>query len=90
MKVVWRDLTTVLTEEEVLDKGFSRGKKAADRVDDPVKVFRVRKQLTRMVQTSADVMFIVTIFRCLAGVQSRCVKSQSRTQSKLFAVLDLK
>lgn len=56
MKVVWRDLTTVLTEEEVLDKGFSRGKKAADRVDDPVKVFRVRKQLTRMVQTSADVM----------------------------------
>ena len=56
MKVVWRDLTTVLTEEEVLDKGFSRGKKAADRVDDPVKVFRVHKQLTRMVQTSADVM----------------------------------
>lgn len=56
MAVVWRDLTTVLTEEEVLDKGFSRGKKAADRVDDPVKVFRVRKQLTRMVQTSSDVM----------------------------------
>jgi len=56
MKVVWRDLITVLTEEEVLDKGFSRGKKAADRVDDNVKVFRVRKQLSRMVQTSADVM----------------------------------
>ena len=56
MKVVWRDLITVLTEEEVLDKGFSRAKKAADRVDDPVKVFRVRKQLTRMVQTAADVM----------------------------------
>ena len=45
MKVVWRDLVTVLTEEEVLDKGFSRAKKSADRVDDPVKVFRVRKQL---------------------------------------------
>lgn len=56
MKVVWRDLITVLTEGEVLDKGFSRGKKAADRVDDNVKVFRVRKQLSRMVQTSADVM----------------------------------
>ena len=56
MKVVWRDLVTVLTEEEVLDKGFSRAKKSADRVDDPVKVFRVRKQLTRMVQTAADVM----------------------------------
>jgi nucleolar GTP-binding protein len=56
LKVVWRDLTTVLTEEEVLDKGFSRAKKAADRVDDPVKVFRVRKQLTRMVQTASDVM----------------------------------
>ena len=56
LKVVWRDLTTVLTEEEVLDKGFSRAKKAADRVDDHVKVFRVRKQLTRMVQTAADVM----------------------------------
>ena len=39
MKVVWRDLVTVLTEEEVLDKGFSRAKKSADRVDDPVKVF---------------------------------------------------
>jgi len=56
VKVVWRDLVTVLTEEEVLDKGFSRAKKSADRVDDPVKVFRVRKQLTRMVQTAADVM----------------------------------
>jgi len=56
MKVVWRDLVTVLTEEEVLDKAFSRGKKAADRVEDPVKVFRVRKQLNRMVQTSADII----------------------------------
>ena len=56
MKVIWRDLITILTEEEVLDKGFSRAKKAADRVDDPVKVFRVRKQLVRMVQTASDVM----------------------------------
>ena len=56
IKVIWRDLKTVLTEDEVLDKGFSRAKKAADRVDDPVKVFRVRKQLTRMVQTASDIM----------------------------------
>lgn len=56
MKVVWRDLVTILTQEEVLDKGFSRAKKAADRVDDPVKVFRVRKQLVRMVQTASDIM----------------------------------
>lgn len=56
MKVVWRDLPTVLTEGEVLDKAFSRAKKAADRVDDPVKVFRVRKQLVRMVQTSSDII----------------------------------
>ena len=56
MKVIWRDLITILTEEEVLDKGFSRAKKAAHRVDDPVKVFRVRKQLVRMVQTASDVM----------------------------------
>ena len=56
VKVVWRELSTVLTEDEVLDKGFSRGKKSADKVDDPVKVFRVRKQLNRMVQTSSDVI----------------------------------
>ena len=56
MKVIWRELSTVLTEDEVLDKGFSRAKKSAEKVDDPVKVFRVRKQLTRMVQTSSDVM----------------------------------
>ena len=56
MKVIWRELSTVLTEDEVLDKGFSRAKKSAEKVDDPVKVFRVRKQLTRMVQTASDVM----------------------------------
>ena len=43
MKVVWRDLVTVLTEEEVLDKGFSRAKKSADRVDDPVKGVQGKK-----------------------------------------------
>ena len=42
--------------DEMLDKAYGRAKKASDRVDDPVKVFRVRKQLTRMVQTAADVL----------------------------------
>jgi nucleolar GTP-binding protein len=56
MKVEWRTLPTVLTEEEMLDKAFSRAKKAADRVEDRDRVFRTRKQLTRMVQTAADVL----------------------------------
>ena len=56
MKASWRTLSTVLLEDELLDKAFSRAKKAADRVDDPVRVFRVRKQMTRMVQTAADVI----------------------------------
>jgi len=56
MKVEWRTLPTVLTEDELLDKAFSRAKKAADRVEDRDRVFRTRKQLTRMVQTAADVL----------------------------------
>ncbi|MCH1541236.1 MAG: 50S ribosome-binding GTPase [Candidatus Poseidonia sp.] len=56
MKVSWRTLSTVLLEEELLDKAFSRAKKAADRVDDPDRTFRVRKQMTRMVQTAADII----------------------------------
>jgi len=44
-------------EDEVLDKAFSRARKAADRVDDSDKVFRVRKQMNRMVQTAADVIY---------------------------------
>ena len=60
MKVTWRQLPTVLFEDEVLDKAFSRARKAADRVVDVNRVFRTRKQLTRMVQTAADI--IHTIF----------------------------
>ena len=30
MKVTWRQLPTVLFEDEVLDKAFSRARKAAD------------------------------------------------------------
>jgi nucleolar GTP-binding protein len=57
LKVSWRTLPTVLLEDEVLDKAFSRARKAADRVDDSDRVFRVRKQMNRMVQTAADVIF---------------------------------
>jgi len=57
LKVSWRTIPTVLLEDEVLDKAFSRARKAADRVDDPDKVFRVRKQMNRMVQTAADVIY---------------------------------
>ena len=56
MKVSWRTLPTVLLEEEILDKAFSRAKKAADIVDDSDRVFRVRKQMNRMVQTAADII----------------------------------
>ena len=56
MKVSWRALPTVLTEEELLDKAFARAKKAADRVDDSDRIFRVRKQLNRMLQTASDII----------------------------------
>ena len=56
MKVSWRALPTVLNKEELLDKAFARAKKAADRVDDSDRVFRVRKQLNRMVQTASDIL----------------------------------
>ena len=78
MKVSWRTLGTVLLEEEVLDKAFSRAKKAADRVDDPDRVFRVRKQMTRMVQTAADI--IATEFQELVAAWP------SLDQSPLFDV----
>ena len=78
MKVSWRTLSTVLLEEEVLDKAFSRAKKAADRVDDPDRVFRVRKQMTRMVQTAADI--IATEFQELVAAWP------SLDQSPLFDV----
>jgi len=56
MKVAWKSLSTVLLEDELLDKAFSRARKAADRVNDSDRVFRVRKQMTRMVQTAADII----------------------------------
>ena len=34
----------------------ARAKKAADRVDDNDRVFRVRKQLNRMIQTASDIL----------------------------------
>ena len=56
MKIVWKSLSTVLFADEVLDKAFSRATKAANKVEDPNKIFRHRKQMTRMVQTAADVI----------------------------------
>ena len=56
VKVSWRALPTVLTKEELLDKAFSRAKKSADRVDYSDRVFRVRKQMNRMIQTAADIL----------------------------------
>ena len=38
MKVSWRDLPTVLTKDELLDKAYARARKAADRVDDSDRV----------------------------------------------------
>ena len=56
VKVSWRALPTVLTKEELLDKAYARARKAADRVDDNDRVFRVRKQLNRMIQTASDIL----------------------------------
>ena len=56
VKVSWRALPTVLTKEELLDKAYARAKKAADRVDDNDRVFRVRKPLNRMIQTASDIL----------------------------------
>ena len=42
MRIEWRRLPTVLTEDEMLDKAFGRAKKAADRVEDSNRVFRTR------------------------------------------------
>ena len=57
MKVSWRTLPNVLLKQELLDKAFSRASKAADRVEDRDKVFRVRKQMNRMIQTASDVLY---------------------------------
>ena len=56
MKVLWKVIPTVLFENEVLDKAYSRATKAADRVDDGNRTFRVRKQMNRMLQTASDVI----------------------------------
>ena len=56
MKIVWKSIPTVLFHDELLDKAYSRATKAADRVDDSHRVFRVRKQMNRMLQTASDVI----------------------------------
>ena len=52
----WRTLPTVLTGEELLDKAFTRAKKAAAGVEDPDKMYRTRKQMIRMVQSAGDTL----------------------------------
>ena len=52
--VVWRSIPTVLTVEELLDKSYSRAKKAANQVVDKDRIFRTRKQMTRMIQSAGD------------------------------------
>jgi len=52
--VVWRNIPTVLTVEELLDKAFSKAKKAGDAVVDRDRVYRTRKQMTRMVGSAGD------------------------------------
>ena len=54
VSVVWRAIPTVLTVEELLDKAFSRAKKAGDAVVDKDRVYRTRKQMTRMVGSASD------------------------------------
>jgi nucleolar GTP-binding protein len=54
--VEWRRIPTVLYPQEIIDKAFRKASKQADLVEDPDKYHRVRKQMTRMVQASADVI----------------------------------
>jgi len=54
VSVVWRAIPTVLTVEELLDKAFSKAKKAGDAVVDKDRVYRTRKQMTRMVGSAGD------------------------------------
>lgn len=52
--VNWKKLATVPFSDELLDKGFTKARKAAENVYDPNKTFRVRKQMIRMIQSAVD------------------------------------
>ena len=52
--VVWRSIPTVLTVEELLDKAFSKAKKAGDAVADKDRIYRTRKQMIRMTGSAGD------------------------------------
>ncbi len=56
VSVVWRNIPTVLTTEELLDKAFTKAKKAGDAVTDKDRVYRTRKQMTRMVGSAGDIL----------------------------------
>ena len=42
--VAWKKLVTVPFSDEILDKGFTNARKAADNVYDPNKTFRVKNK----------------------------------------------
>ena len=52
--VVWRNIPTVLSVEELLDKAFSKAKKAGDAVVDKDRIYRTRKQMIRMIGSAGD------------------------------------
>ena len=54
--IEWRSIPTVLYPQEILDKAFSRASTQGNLVEDPDKYHRVRKQMTRMVQSASDVI----------------------------------
>jgi nucleolar GTP-binding protein len=54
--VVWRNIPTVLTLDELLDKAFTKAKKAGNLVVDKDRVYRTRKQMTRMIQSAGDAL----------------------------------
>ncbi len=56
VSIVWRDIPTVLTLEELLDKAYSRAKKAGNLVVDRDRIYRTRKQMTRMIHSAADTL----------------------------------
>tara|TARA_B100001996_G_scaffold382434_1_gene374236 strand:+ start:794 stop:1915 length:1122 start_codon:yes stop_codon:yes gene_type:complete len=52
--VNWKKIATVPFSDELLDKGFTKARKASENVYDPNKTFRVRKQMIRMIQSAVD------------------------------------
>ena len=56
VSVVWRNIPTVLSVEELLDKAFTKAKKAGDAVVDKDRIYRTRKQMIRMIGSAGDTL----------------------------------